>query len=69
VAPTATAAANASASALMSKYQRDRSDGTSLDGTSCAVSHITAPVSTGYSTCRSSDWPMYGTSPSASPRP
>jgi hypothetical protein len=42
----------------MSKYHRDRSFGCSPVGTSFAVTHITAPVSTGYSTCRSADWPM-----------
>ena len=69
VAATATAAASAAPSALMSKYQRDRSLGVPPAGTSFAVRYITAPVSTGYSTCRSGVWPMYGTSPSARPRP
>ena len=38
-------------SALTSKKRRDRSTGEPSEGTSCAVTHITAPVSTGYSTC------------------
>ncbi len=42
----------------MSKYHRDRSDWSPVAGTSFAVTHIAAPVRTGYSTRRSSDWLM-----------